>query len=344
MQEATDRDTGHAFSSFSMSRGTEFAHARDPPRAFGGTGGFDHAEQAFAAWANATKPKDAALQALESMRPEIPAIDQHRHSHRHHDPSTLALQRASPGTRANGECEARSKDLFQERFQDRRQRPHPKWIHNAQMISCANRLLRRSERVWQLSGFEVVRGPEPGKGKVGNFDAYHGMAGLFGALRIGIGQRVAEMATGRIRMALDDHDMRQPPLAYGDSGSPGKPRSRPVSRPCDSLHTITDGSENAATARRRLRRSQASRVDRPDNHSRARDWRRRADPRAGKGIKTAGLRDVWPDELRTDRGALPPIAAGNGLSSMPECRSLPPAGLPRLGVGVLECPGAHWPV
>ena len=99
------------------------------------------------------------------------------------------------------------------------------------MISCANRLLRRSERIWQLSGFEVLRGPEPGKGKVGNFDAYHGMAGLFGALRIGTGQRVAEVAAGRIRMTLDDHDMRQLPLPYGDSVSPSKSCGQTVSRP-----------------------------------------------------------------------------------------------------------------
>src|ERR1044071_1845972 len=92
MQEPTNRDTGHAFTPSSTCRGTEFAHGLDPPRASGPASCFDHAEQAFAAWANAANLEDVPLQTLEPVRAEIPSIDQHGHSHRHHDPSTLALQ------------------------------------------------------------------------------------------------------------------------------------------------------------------------------------------------------------------------------------------------------------
>src|SRR5690349_3223424 len=96
------------------------------------------------------------------------------------------------------------------------------------MIRCADRLLRRSERVWQLSGFELLFGAQPREGKSGDIDTRYRMTGLLRAMRISIGQSVAEMPAGRIRMALNDQDMRQPkPIRRRDASSSTPERAGP---------------------------------------------------------------------------------------------------------------------
>jgi len=65
-----------------------------------------------------------------------------------------------------------------------------------------------SERVWQLSGFKVLFGAQPGEGKGGDIDARNRVAGLLRTTRISISQRVAEMAAARVRVALNNHHMR----------------------------------------------------------------------------------------------------------------------------------------
>jgi len=113
-----------------------------------------------------------------------------------------------PRSLARRKREARPKDLLQELLEDRWQGPQPKRIDGTQVIRCADRLLRRSERVRQLSGFELLFRAQPRKGKSGDIDTRYRMTGLLRAMRISIRQSVAEMAPGRIRMALNDHHTR----------------------------------------------------------------------------------------------------------------------------------------
>jgi predicted phosphoribosyltransferase len=77
------------------------AHPREPVRPPPIATAFDHPDHVLGDRADAAEREDVPLQALQAMRPEVPAVDQCRHTHRDDDaraPSRQRLLPRRPGT------------------------------------------------------------------------------------------------------------------------------------------------------------------------------------------------------------------------------------------------------
>ena len=93
--------------------------------------------------ADADEAEDVALERFDAVRLEVPAIDQRRHAHRHHDAGRAAAEQfatLAAGTR-RGECEARAGDLLEEALEQRRHVAEPQREEHDDVLRPGDRLL-----------------------------------------------------------------------------------------------------------------------------------------------------------------------------------------------------------
>jgi hypothetical protein len=157
-------------------------------------------------WPDTDEGKDAALQALQPVRPEVPAVDQRRHAHRHDGAGGAALEQRLPSATVRAVREPGAERLLEDALQQGWHHPQPQRIYDHQMLCPPDRLLRRGDGRRRRSLLKISQGPQQRKLQLCNLDAFDLQPESFRAGRIGVGKRVAEPITCRIGVALDDGD------------------------------------------------------------------------------------------------------------------------------------------
>jgi hypothetical protein len=74
------------------------------------------------------------------------------------------------------------------------------------MVRAHDLVLRGLDIRWRCTRLELSRRAEQRKIELRHLDAIHRLAARRGPGGIGVGQRMAQMAAGRIGMSLDDDD------------------------------------------------------------------------------------------------------------------------------------------
>jgi len=188
-----------------LQRAAERAQLVEPARSRGVVERLDRSDQRLFDRRDADEAEDVALQRLDAVRAEVVAVHQRRHAHRHHQARRAPLQQLGL-ERVLGvarEREARPGHLLEKALQQRRHAAEPQRKEEHEVIRPLDRLLRRCQR----AGHRLVRpgllAAQQREVELRDVDLAHRVAGNARRAAVGVRERMAEVATGRIGVALD---------------------------------------------------------------------------------------------------------------------------------------------